>query len=148
MKAHPYLRAYMAGTFIPTLVLMVIACGYAVFRFGLNVPVAIERGIIFPVAFVPNLWGIWNVIFLKIHEKHAWAIGAHGALLPFVLAPMGLLVGGAFSLVAFRGAAMIFMNAVMIPYGALAAGVCCAVILYYFVWKYIVGFLNEVVGVA
>ncbi len=148
MKPHPYLRAYMAGTFIPTLVVMFIACAYAVIRFGTNFPIAIERGIVFPVAFVPNLWGIWNVMFLKIHQRHAWPLGAHGALLPFVLAPLGLAVAGVLSLVSFRGASLIYMNAVMIPYGALAAGVCCAVILYYFVWKYLVSFLNDAVGIA
>lgn len=148
MKPHPYLRAYMAGALVPTIVIMFIACAYALIRFGLQLPVAIEKGIVFPVAFIPNLWGIWNVLYTKLHERHAWSLGAHGALLPFVLAPLGLLVATSLGLVELRGGLLVYVQAIHVPYSAVLVGFSCALIVYYFVWKYIVRYLNEVVELA
>lgn len=148
MKPHPYLRAYMAGALTPTIVLMFIACGYALIRFGLHLPIAIEKGIVFPVAFVPNLWGAWNVFYVALHRKHAWPLGAHGALLPFVLVPLGLLVGTTFGLIELRQNVLVYVQGLFIPYHAIFIAFCCALILYYFVWKYLVGYLNRVVEIA
>jgi hypothetical protein len=69
MRPHPYLRAYMAGIVVPTLFLLVIMTVYAVFAFYLEVPSQfvlempappLQRAIVFPMAVVPNLWGVWN----------------------------------------------------------------------------------------
>jgi len=148
MKPHPYLRAYMAGTLVPTIFVMLIACAYAFLRFGLGMPFAVEKGLVFPLAFVPNLWGAWNVLFVKLHQRHTWSLGAHGAVLPCILAPLGFLLASLFSVLAVRGGALVYFHAVTVPYAAIAAVIACSIMLYYFVWKYVVGFLNEVVGVA
>ena len=148
MKPHPYLRAYMAGTLVPTIMVMFIACAYAFLRFGLGMPFAVEKGLVFPLAFVPNLWGVWNVLFVKFHQRHTWSLGAHGAVLPCILAPLGLLLASLFSVLAVRGSALVYFHAVTVPYAAIAAGIACGIVIYYFVWKYVVGFLNEVVGVG
>ena len=63
MNPHPYLRAFLAGVFVPTLVLPLLLTGFIVVRLVLQFPVPIERGIIFPMALVPSLWGIWNMLW-------------------------------------------------------------------------------------
>ncbi len=148
MKPHPYLRAYMAGILIPTIVIMFVAVAYALIRFGLHLPIAIERGIVFPVAFVPNLWGLWNILFLRIHREHAWPIGPHGALLPFLLVPLGLLVGTALGLIELQKTFLVYVQGISVSYSAMLVGFCCALILYYIVWKYLVAYLNHVIEVA
>ena len=67
MRPHPYLRAYMAGIVVPTAFLLVIMIVFAYFRFYFEVPSQfvvglpgrpLERAIVFPMAVVPNLWGL------------------------------------------------------------------------------------------
>src|SRR5436309_9139327 len=91
MNQHPYLRAYMAGIVVPTLVLLVAATVFTFARYVYNVPVPIERVIVFPMAVVPNLWGLWNILFLVWHERLHLSLGVHGALLPFLLGPLGMI---------------------------------------------------------
>ena len=54
MNTHPYLRAYMAGIFVPTLVLPLLLTVFIVVRLVLQVPVPIEQAMIFPMAVVPS----------------------------------------------------------------------------------------------
>ena len=137
MNRHTYLRAYMAGIVIPTIFFLVIATVFYVWRYVYDVPVPIERVIVFPMAIVPNLWGLWNMLFVASHPRTHFPIGLHGALLPFVLAPLGILLTHA-------------LNVSVIPYAArifpIAAPI--ALIAYYLVWKYLVHFLNGVLGIA
>ena len=44
MNPHPYLRAFLAGVFVPTLVLPLILAVFIVVRLVLQLPVPIERG--------------------------------------------------------------------------------------------------------
>ena len=62
MNNHPYLRAYMAGIAVPTPLLLVALTLFSIARFVYNVPIPVERVIIFPMAIVPNLFGVWNVL--------------------------------------------------------------------------------------
>jgi hypothetical protein len=148
MKPHSYLRAYMAGALVPTVFVMFVVCAYAFIRYGLGLPFAIEKGIIFPVAFVPNLFGFWNVVYTKLPQKHRIALGIHGALLPFVLAPLGLLVATSVGLARFGGGNLIYFDAIRVPYAVVGTGFICALIVYYLVWKHLVGCLNEIVRIA
>ena len=61
MKDHTYFRAYLAGIATPTVFLLVVMTVYTFLRYAYNFPVPVERVIVFPVAIVPNLWGLWNV---------------------------------------------------------------------------------------
>ena len=92
MNSHPFLRAYLAGVFVTTLVLPLILAVFIVVRLVLQVPVPIERAIIFPMALVPLGWGLWNMLWLASHERTHLALGVHGAIFPFVLVPSGALV--------------------------------------------------------
>ena len=137
MNQHPYLRAYMAGIAVPTIFLLIIATVFTLARYVYNIPVPVERVIVFPMAVVPNAWGLWNVLFIAWSRRVPLSLGQHGALLPILLAPMGIVVA---SLLDFR-----------IPSFAVHAFPFAApigLLVYYFAWKYLVGFLNRVLGLA
>lgn len=53
----------------------------------------VERVIVFPMAISPNLWGLWNVVFVRL-LRNRLPIGLWGAILPFVLTPLDLTVAG------------------------------------------------------
>jgi hypothetical protein len=148
MNPHPYLRAYLAGVFVPTLILPIMLTGFIVLRLVLQVPVPIERGLVFPMALVPALWGLWNVLWLGSHEKTHLAVGVHGAILPAVLVPCGTIVAHCLGILVLGASSVRWFQAVSVPYALIAAGFCCGVAVYYLVWKYIVGFVNRVFGIA
>jgi hypothetical protein len=137
MNTHPYLRAYMAGIPVPTVLLLGAFATYCVARFGVNVDVPVERALVFPLALVPNLWGLWNMLYVALRERRHLPLGIHGALLPLILMPCGLLV---------LTVVGIHVSSAMITAGAL--GFPVGLIVYYLIWKYVVGFLNQLVGVA
>jgi len=144
MRPHPYLRAYMAGIVVPTLFLLVIMAIFAYQRYYFEVPNQfviplpsrpLERAIIFPMAVVPNVWGLWNILYLALRPRVRMTLGVHGALLPLVLMPGG--VGLARALDVFTIQWQFALP--MVPIG---------MAVYYLAWKYIVGFLNEEMGIA
>ncbi len=134
MNQHTYLRAYMAGIVFPTILLLVAMTVYSILRYVYNFPAPIERIIVFPMAVVPNLWGLWNMLFIALDSRRRLPIGLHGAILPFVLAPIGFVVT---RLLQFGLPA--FFTSVIFP---IAFPV--ALVVYYLAWKYVVGFLNRV----
>jgi len=81
MNTHRYLRAYLAGIFLPTLILPVFLVMFIVVRLGLQMPFPIERGLVFPMALVPALWGIWNMLWVVSQPRIHQPIGMHGAVL-------------------------------------------------------------------
>ena len=133
MNQHAYLRAYMAGIAVPTISLLAVATGFTVARYVYHIPVPIERVIVFPMAVVPNAWGLWNVLFLALRDRLPWSLGLHGALLPILLAPLGIVVASLLNFQIPSIAARVFP--ILAP---------VALIVYYFAWKYFVGFLNRV----
>jgi hypothetical protein len=148
MKTHPFLRAYLAGIFTPTLVLPLILVVYITVRLVLNVPVPIERFLIFPVAVVPSLFGVWNMLYIASHPRTHLPIGLHGAILPFLGAPTGAFVAHCLGMLEFGAGGVIWFQACHVPYGLIAVGFLAGVAIYYLVWKYIVGGLNRVLGIA
>jgi hypothetical protein len=137
MNQHPYIRAYLAGIAVPTVVLLGVMTGYIVLRYIYDFPVPVERVIVFPMAVVPNLWGLWNVLFVALRSRRQWNIGLHGALLPILLAPLGILVTGLlhFSIPGFA----IHAFPILAPLSLIA---------YYLAWKYLVAFLNRALDIA
>jgi hypothetical protein len=136
MQSHIYLRAYMAGVTVPSvLVILMLAC-FVVLRFGSNVPIPIERFLVFPLAIVPGLWGMWNMLYIVVRKHWRIPLGLHGALVPLVAGPLALgnalLAGFEIS----RSALTIF-----------PASVALAMLAYYLAWKYLVGFLNGVLDI-
>ena len=134
MRRHLYLRAYMAGIVVPTIFLLVVATIFTIARYVYNVPVPVERVIVFPMAVVPNAWGLWNVLYVAWRTRLPLSLGLHGALLPILLAPLGIVVAS-------------ILNFPIPSFAAHALPVAAPVglIVYYFAWKYLVGVLNRVV---
>ncbi len=125
----------MAGIAVPTMFLLVAMTVFTVARYVYNVPIPIERVIVFPMAVIPNLWGLWNMLYVWLRSHREVPIGLHGALLVILIVPIGLTVA---KLLGFGlpGHPL----AVIGPGAALAA--------YYLVWKYVVNFLNGLVNIA
>jgi hypothetical protein len=148
MCTRSYLRAYLAGVFIPTLVLPLMLTVFIVLRLELQVPVPIERGLVFPLALVPAVWGLWNVLWLGSHARTHLAIGVHGAILPALLAPSGAFAAHCLGVLTLGTNSLTWFNAITVPYVLIAVGFCFGVAVYYLVWKYIVGLINRVLGIA
>jgi hypothetical protein len=148
MNTHPYLRAYMAGIVVPTIVLVFVLTGFILLRLVFQFPAPIERVIIFPMALVPTLFGLWNMFYLWLRPRRHLPIGFHGALLPFLLVPGGYLVGTSLSVISLNSHGIIYFQEITLPYLHFGIGFCCALIVYYLVWKYFVGFFNRVLGIA
>src|SRR5215831_4355823 len=89
MNTHPYLRAFLAGAFVPTLLLPLMLTAFILLRLVFQVGFPIERGLVFPMALVPCLWALWNMLWLGSHERTHLPVGLHGALLPLLLMPAG-----------------------------------------------------------
>jgi hypothetical protein len=137
MNRHTYLRAYMAGIVVPTIFLLFIMTGYCILRYVYDFSVPVERVIVFPMAVVPNLWGLWNMLFVAFRSRSPLSIGLHGAALPILLGPLGFLLTRILDFPIPHFVAHAF---------PIAAPV--ALIVYYFAWKYLVGFLNRVQEIA
>ena len=136
MNQHPYLRAYMAGITIPTVLLLVGMTAFTFARYVYDVPVPIERVIVFPMAVVPNLWGVWNVLAFILRRRVS--IGLFGAILPLLLGPLAY---GVTRIVRFD------IPPSVMPIAAPAFFIV-GMTIYYLVWKYLVARLNRIVGLA
>jgi hypothetical protein len=148
MNTHPYLRAFMAGTLVPTLVLPLLLVAFLVLRVGLQVAFPIERGLIFPMALVPALWGLWNILWEWSRDRTHLPLGVHGAFLPLLLMPAGAIVATCGGVLTLGSRSIVWFNAVMVPYALIALFLAVAMTAYYLAWKYIVGFVNRLLGIA
>jgi hypothetical protein len=144
MKPHPYLRAYMAGIVVPTIFLLGIMVVFAYRRFYFEVPDQfviplpgrpLDRALIFPMAVVPNAWGLWNMLHQSLRDRMRIPLGLFGALMPLVLMPGGFAVARA-------------LDAFTIQWRFTLPMIPIAMVTYYLAWKYFVGYLNEEVGIA
>jgi len=137
MNNHPYFRAYLAGIAVPTPLMLCGLTGYMILRYVFNVPIPIERMAVFPLAVVPNAWGLWNVAYLALPGRWLLPIGVHGALLPLLLIP------GGYVLAKLLGIDFIAQNAAW-----MWVAFPLALAIYYLAWKYLVNFCNHFLGVA
>ena len=148
MKAHIYLRAYLAGIATPTIFLLVVMTGYTVLRYVYDFPVPVERVIVFPMAVVPNLWGLWNVLYIALSARRSISIGLHGALLPILLAPLGIFFASLLDLHVLFHDVGISAHDLASWTSLLIAAPVVGLTAYYFAWKYIVAFLNRILDLA
>ena len=65
-----------------------------------------------------------------------------------MLAPTGALVATCLGVLALGSHGVTWFQGVYLPYALIAPCFLAALVGYYLVWKYIVGFLNRVVGIA
>jgi hypothetical protein len=148
MNTHPYLRAFLAGILVPTLIMPLFLIAFIVLRLVLQISEPIERGLIFPMALVPGLWGLWNMLWLGSHPSTHLSVSLHGAILPFLLLPLGTLIATQLGVLHLGATHAIWFASVAIPYGLIALCFAAALAGYYLAWKYIVGFVNHVLGIA
>jgi len=144
VRPHPYLRAYMAGIVVPTLFLVVIMVVYAYHRYYFEVPNQfviplpgrpLDRALVFPMAVVPNAWGAWNMLHLALRSRTRLPLGVHGALLVLILIPGGIALARLLDVFTIQ----LRFAVPMVPIG---------MAVYYLAWKYLVGFLNDEMGIA
>jgi hypothetical protein len=148
MKDHPYVRAYMAGISVPTPLLLIALTVFVLARLVYEIPVPIERIVIFPMAIVPNLFGLWNVLHLATRSRTHLPLGIHGAILPFLIIPVGLLLGLRLGVLTPTSHGLTKFGLVTFQYVHIALIIPLVVVIYYLVWKYLVGFFNRVAGIA
>lgn len=144
MRTHPYLRAYMAGIVVPTLFLLVVVAIDASQKYYFEVsnqfviPLAsrpLERALLFPMAVVPNVWGLWNMLYLRLRRRVHMSLGVHGALLVVFLIPGGIGLARLFDTFAIQWRFAL----PMFPIG---------MAVYYLAWKHVVAYLNAEMGIA
>ena len=148
MNRHPYLRAYMAGISVPTPLLLVALTLFSIARFVYDVPIPVERVIIFPMAIIPNLFGVWNMLYLASQSRTHMPLGIHGAILPFILAPAGFILGRCLGFLKATGNGFTYFGMVEVQYARVALIFPVVLIVYYLIWKYLIGFFNRVAGIA
>lgn len=148
MNTHSYLRAYLAGVFLPTLVLPLMLTGFVTVRLVLALPIPIERFIIFPMAVVPSVFGLWNMLYLRSHMRTHLPIGVHGALLPLLLMPTGALLARCLGILQIGAHGITWFQAYEIPYAFFVVAFAATLAGYYLIWKYVVGFMNRLLAIA
>ena len=87
------------------------------------------------------------MLYVALGSGRRLSIGAHGALLPFVLIPLGLTLGTVLGVIRIDQDGVRAFSAVTVPFVRFVFVLPIVVIVYYLVWKYIVGFLNDLAGV-
>jgi hypothetical protein len=134
MNRHPLLRAYMAGVLLPSWFLVVVISAFGLAQPGLVVD--LDRVFIFAMVAVPNLWGLWNLLYFATGLKRRLPLGAWGAFLPFLIVPIAVLT------VRTLGAEekALITKKLVVEVFPVAVGV------YFLVWKFVVAFFNRVVG--
>jgi hypothetical protein len=134
----------MAGIVVPTVFLLIIMSVYAYNRYYFEVssqfviPLPgepLDRAIMFPMAVVPNVWGLWNMLHLALRSRSRWSIGLHGAILPLLLMPAGFALARSLDVFDIQWQFALPMA----PVG---------MTVYYLAWKHLVGFLNQEMGIA
>ncbi len=146
MRAHPYLRAYMAGIAVPTLFLILVVVLSAFQRYYFEVPsqfviplpsAPLARAYLFPMAVVPNAWGVWNMLFVAVSKR--WprrvSIGLFGSLLVLLMIPGGAALARIFDEFTIQ----MRFAVPMVPVG---------MAVYYLAWKHLVSRLNAELGIA
>lgn len=150
MNPHPLLRAFLAGTFVPTLALPLLLTTFIGMRLVMQAPVPIEHILIFifPAGVVPPLWGLWSMVYFGTLERAHISFGMHGAILTFLLIPFGATLAAYAGIFQFGPDGLVGFEVLRVSGVVIACGVLVALAAYYLVWKYAVGFVNYVLQTA
>jgi hypothetical protein len=131
---HPYLRAYLSGIALPTMVVPIV-----VLVLSLQHPTGhsfhIEDVLIFPIGLVPNAWGLWNMLYVWLRKRREIPVGPYGVALVLLIAPAAF------------GIQLALGNMLWTP-GLVAVGLPITLVLYFLTWKYVVARINDVLGVG
>jgi hypothetical protein len=131
---RPFLRAYLAGIALPTMVIPAVIVALALSHAG-GRDANLERVVIVPVGLAPNAWGLWNMFYLRLRRSREVPIGLFGAALVLLLAPAGYWVQTALG-------QMVWTRDLFL------IGFPAALALYYLAWKHLVARLNDLLGIG
>ena len=131
---HPYLRAYMSGITLPTLVVPVVIAGLSLQHPGGHA-FHIEDVLIFPIGLVPNAWGLWNMLYVRLRRRREIPAGLYGAALVFLLAPAALGI-------------QLALGKMLWTPALFAIGLPMTLVGYYLAWKYVVARFNDILGIG
>jgi hypothetical protein len=131
---HPYLRAYMSGIALPTMVVPVVIAGLSLQHTGAH-PFHVEDVLIFPIGLVPNAWGLWNMLYVRLRKRREIPAGLYGAALVLLLAPAAFAV-------------QLALGKMLWTPALFAIGLPMTLAGYYLAWKYVVARFNDVLGVG
>jgi len=131
---HPYLRAYMSGIALPSMILPFVLIGLSL-QYSLIHERHLGDVVMFPIGLVPNAWGLWNVVYVWLRRHREIPIGLYGAALVLVLAPLGY------------GLQRAVGQMVWTP-ELFAIGFPAALVIYYIAWKLVVARFNDLLGVG
>jgi hypothetical protein len=92
MPSHRYVRAYLAGSSLPTLV--VAAAGLIAVAIFDRLESPVQRALLLPTATNPAIWGFWNVLWVALGPRWRVQIGWHGVMLALLLISVGVLLAG------------------------------------------------------
>jgi hypothetical protein len=94
----------------------------------------LARAYLFPMAVVPNAWGVWNMLYFRLSSRWRVPIGVHGAILVLLLIPAGVLLARLLDdfTIQMRFAVP------MVPIG---------MAVYYLAWRHLVSRLNAELGI-
>ena len=65
-----------------------------------------------------------------------------------MLAPVGFTIARVLDFVILTPAGLVYFHAVTIPYGLVATVFPIVPVVYYLVWKHLVGFFNKLLGIT
>jgi hypothetical protein len=136
----------MAGIVVPTIFMAFAITVFFIARYVFKVPIPIERLIVFPMALVPSLFGLWNMFYARLSTGRYLPLGLHGALLPLILLPLGMSGAVALDFLSLESKGVTWFNTVTVPYALVIPWFFIVMIIYYLVWKYLVGFCNRIVA--
>jgi len=133
----------MAGIAAPTAFFVILVCVEKLVHYF---PPQAEWFLWFPLAVVPNAFGVWNVLYVLLHPHWHHPIGLHGAAFPFFIAPIGIAFTSMQGILRFGSNALIYFDgAIRVPYFYAAFAPFVGIAVYYLIWKYVVGYLNRIV---
>ena len=84
------LPAALSGIVAALIVIMVVYVSQRYYfevssQFVIPLPSApLDRAIVFPMAVVPNAWGVWNMVYLALRSRLRIPLAVHGSLLPLL----------------------------------------------------------------
>jgi hypothetical protein len=118
MNSHRYLRAYMAGSAVPTMMLLVVLSGFLIARYTFQIPYSHRaRHRVSDGAGAESLWASWNMFFFVAAAAPASADRAFMARsCPFILAPAGLALAACLGFLSANAGGLVWFHEVAIPY--------------------------------
>jgi len=147
LNRHLYLRAYMAGVAVPSVLLLIGVSAMMIMRSMYYDFPPLERLLIIPLAIVPNAFGLWNMLYVALRPRWHTPIGLHGAVLPFFVGPIVFAILSSLGYIRLTSSGIVVFETEYLSTAALCVFPFFAIAVYYLLWKYAVGFLNRVQGI-